>query len=140
MARAELLAAVVALEAGAKMVVSDNQGVVQGINGIACRITRVKPGRSHADLWRRVAARVGGEVREWARWVPSHTDEKAVQEGRISWRDRVRNAEADALAGEGMEAHTDETGWEELVRRRKAAQDQLNVAVGILAEAKREGV
>ena len=59
-ARAELLGAVLALEAGAEMVVSDNQGVVQGINSIACRITTVKPGRNHADLWKRAAAKVGG--------------------------------------------------------------------------------
>ena len=53
--RAELMAAVMALEKGAAMVVSDNQGVVKGTNNIALGFVRsVKPSRVNADLWKHV--------------------------------------------------------------------------------------
>ena len=38
--RAELMAAVTALEAGAERVVSDNMGVVKGLNAMSLGITR----------------------------------------------------------------------------------------------------
>ena len=43
--------------------------------------------------------------RSRARWASSHTDEKAVEQGRIIARDRDRNAQADALAGEATKGH-----------------------------------
>ena len=83
---------------------------------------------------------VRAECKEWARWVPSHTDEKAIQEGRISRTDRNRNGEADKLAGDSISAHVDESGWEELTARRAAAKGMLEVVVGILAAATQAGV
>ena len=83
--RAELQAALTALEAGAAMVVSDNQGVVNGANNIALGITRrIKPTRVNADLWVRVLRAAGRAGKEVARWVPSHRGEEAVKKGEIT--------------------------------------------------------
>ena len=85
------------------MIVSDNQGVVRGLNGISLGLVRrIRPGRWNADLWARVLPRIRGRGIEVARWVPSHRGREAVEEGILGARDRAMNSVAGRLAGGGL--------------------------------------